>query len=215
MPLDPFRRMLLRVFVQSGYSPVCLPSKSFACARWLNRVDKQSFRSLSRSSAACDVLTFVVCLAVPTHDQALQQLVLLKKELAELQAHQGLQEATPGGSILEQQISRARGGGEVQAEVDMERSAHRETIEALEASEGSYLTLLRGVASALEMDEVEGLRSMAHLPRDERLRLASLREQAVELLTSRVRVLKERIARKDELLQGYERDLARLRCVTR
>lgn len=52
---------------------------------------------------------------------------------------------------------------------------------------------------------------MAHIPRDERLRLASDREHGCELLTSRVKVLKERIIRKDELLQGYERDLAKLR----
>ncbi|ELT87043.1 hypothetical protein CAPTEDRAFT_174231 [Capitella teleta] len=93
----------------------------------------------------------------------------------------------------------------------MERSAHRETIEALEASENTYLTLLRGLASVLEMDDVEGLRSMAHIPKDERIKLTGLREQAVELLASRVKVLKERITRKDELLQGYERDLAKLR----
>ena len=39
------------------------------------------------------------------------------------------------------------------------------------------------------------------------------REQACELVTGRIKVLKERIARKDELLQGYERDLAKLRSV--
>ena len=74
-----------------------------------------------------------------------------------------------------------------------------------------YLMLLRSMASALEMDDVSGLRSMAHIPKDERARLAGQREQAVELLASRIKVLKERITRKDELLQGYERDLARLR----
>ena len=52
---------------------------------------------------------------------------------------------------------------------------------------------------------------MAHIPPDERVRLAAEREQAVEQLTSRIRVLKERILRKNELLQGYERDLAKLR----
>ena len=52
---------------------------------------------------------------------------------------------------------------------------------------------------------------MAHIPSDERRRLHTEREAAAEAVTSRVKVLKERITRKDELLQGYERDLAKLR----
>ena len=71
--------------------------------------------------------------------------------------------------------------------------------------------LLRAVASALEMDDVDGLRSMAHIPRDERDRLQRDREKACEMVSSRIKVLRERVARKDELLQGYERDLAKLR----
>ena len=74
-----------------------------------------------------------------------------------------------------------------------------------------FLTLLRAVASSLELDDIGGLRSMAHIPRDERIRLARERESGVELLTSRIKVLIERIQRKDELLQGYEKDLAKLR----
>jgi hypothetical protein len=153
---------------------------------------------------------------VPTHDQALQQVIMLKKEVAELRASKGLADTaltdSLGTSVLQQQISKARGiDSQAQAEIDMERSAHRETIEALEASENTYLSLLRGLASVLEMDDVEGLRSMAHIPKDERIKLSEYREQAVERLSSRVKVLKDRIARKDELLQGYERDLAKLR----
>ena len=52
---------------------------------------------------------------------------------------------------------------------------------------------------------------MAHAPRDERRILTSEREKACELLASRIKVMKERIARKDELLHGYERDLEKLR----
>jgi len=77
-----------------------------------------------------------------------------------------------------------------------------------------FLTLLRAAASALELDDISGLRSMAHIPQDERIRLAREREAAVELLTSRIKVLLERITRKDELLQGYEKDLAKLRLVS-
>ena len=67
------------------------------------------------------------------------------------------------------------------------------------------------MASTLELEEVGGLRAMAHLPRDEREKLAAEREAACEFIANRIQVLKERISRKDGLLQGYENDLARLR----
>ncbi|KAI0210169.1 hypothetical protein LSAT2_005102 [Lamellibrachia satsuma] len=178
--------------------------------------------------------------SLPTHNQALQQVMLLKKELSELHASQSANDIrlqnfcaavdfggseTPGGTMsvrrsgdsaraaaFHDQVNRARGvQPQSRAEAEIERSAHRETMEALETSESTFLTLLRGVASALELDSIEGLRSMAHIPKDEREKLMCAREQGCELVTGRIKVLKERIARKDELLQGYEKDLAKLR----
>lgn len=73
------------------------------------------------------------------------------------------------------------------------------------------MSLLQAMASTLELEEVEGLRPIGHIPRDERERLLRERETACQLLSNRVKVMKERIARKDELLQGYERDLAKMR----
>ena len=63
----------------------------------------------------------------------------------------------------------------------------------------------------MELEDVDGLRSMAHIPSDERQRLFTEREQSCEMLASRIKVLRERISRKDELLQGYEKDLSKLR----
>lgn len=70
---------------------------------------------------------------------------------------------------------------------------------------------MRSIASALEVDEVAGLRPMAHIPKDERDYLLQERERACEMLSSRISSIRERISRKDELLQGYEQDLAKLR----
>ncbi|XP_025083413.1 forkhead-associated domain-containing protein 1-like [Pomacea canaliculata] len=151
---------------------------------------------------------------LPTQDQALQQVVMLKRELAEMRANQALAEdrVIASSTSLDREVGRTRGLiSALNPEADMERSAHRETMDTLESSETTFLTLLRAVASALELEEVQGLRSMAHMPKDERDRLVAEREAACELLANRVHVLKERIIRKDELLQGYEHDLAKLR----
>lgn len=67
------------------------------------------------------------------------------------------------------------------------------------------------MASCLEMESVDGLRPIGHIPKDERERLLVERENTCQILANRIKVLLERIARKEELLQGYERDLAKLR----
>lgn len=154
-------------------------------------------------------------------DSAVQQVNALRKQLAELRVAQAAQAdlsatADPVSSAaLQRAVSKARGIADVSAAdggyAEYERSALRETLDALEDSEKSYLTLLRAMAACADMEEVAGLRSMAHLPRDERERLAAEREHAVGVLAQRVRALKERLEKKDELLRGYERDLAKLR----
>ncbi|XP_074654720.1 uncharacterized protein LOC141908523 isoform X2 [Tubulanus polymorphus] len=150
---------------------------------------------------------------LPNHDQALQQVILLKKELAEHRAQQALAEAT-GHSALDNAINGARGKMTPQAasaEVEVEKSAHRETLDTLEESEKSYMVLLRAMASCLELEEIYGLRSMAHIPRDERDKLSEEREKCCEMLANRIKALKDRLSRKEDLLQGYETDLAKLR----
>ena len=81
---------------------------------------------------------------MPTSDQALQQVVLLKKEVSELRASQALHE-TPGGmelTAIDHHINKTRGMDNVaKAEADHERSAHRETLESLELSEQSVCCL--------------------------------------------------------------------------
>ena len=70
------------------------------------------------------------------------------------------------------------------------------------------------MAASLDLEEIDGLRPMAHIPKDERELLIAAREKATELLANRIQVLKERISRKDDLLQGYENDLSKLRYLT-
>ncbi|CAL1541605.1 unnamed protein product [Lymnaea stagnalis] len=151
---------------------------------------------------------------LPTQDQALHQVLLLKKELAEMRVNQAYAEdkIIKSATSLDREVGKARGLiTPANFEAEMERSAHRETMDALDCSEATFMALLRSVASSLDLDEIEGLRPMAHSPKDERELLMVARERACQLLVNRIHVLKERIARKDELLKGYELDLTKLR----
>jgi hypothetical protein len=75
---------------------------------------------------------------VPTQDQALQQVVMLKKELAEMKANQALAEDRIlfAHTSLDREVGKARGMiTPSNSEAEMERSAHRETLDTLEKSE--------------------------------------------------------------------------------
>ena len=53
---------------------------------------------------------------------------------------------------------------------------------------GQFLTLLRAMAASLDLEEIEGLRPMAHIPKDEREKLVDIRERACQLLANRIQV---------------------------
>ena len=74
-----------------------------------------------------------------------------------------------------------------------------------------FLSLLGAISTSLQLDGIEGCRPIGHIPKDERERLLREREHACEKMVNQIKVYRERINRKDELLQGYERDLAKLR----
>ncbi|BFZ23626.1 hypothetical protein BsWGS_26664 [Bradybaena similaris] len=151
---------------------------------------------------------------VYTEDQALQKIMHLQRELAELRTNQALADNVyiQENSALDKQIGRARGFiGSSNAEAEMERSAHRETMDALDCSEASYLSLCRCLADTLHIEDIEGLSSLAHIPKDERERLVEVRKKACQLFATRIEALQERLARKDTLLEDYESQLAKLK----
>ena len=78
--------------------------------------------------------------AVPSQDQALQQVITLKKELAEMRVSQAISEdrVLQSATSLDREIGKARGLiTPANMEADMERSAHRETMDSLECSENT------------------------------------------------------------------------------
>ena len=76
-----------------------------------------------------------------------------------------------------------------------------------------YLGLLKSVCASLNIEDTAGMRSLSRLPEDEQKRLHREREQSSQIVANRIQLLRERLLRKDELLQGYEEDLAKLRHV--
>ena len=84
-------------------------------------------------------MIILFCIIVPTSaDQALQQVVLLKKELAELRASQAIADGQADMTQIDAHINRTRGlDPQTRAEAEIERSAHRETLESLELSENT------------------------------------------------------------------------------
>ena len=79
---------------------------------------------------------------MPSHDQALQQVVLLKKELSELKTAQAGANTDLSHlldpKVLSNQVNKARGmSSQERAAFDMEKSAHKQTQESMELSETS------------------------------------------------------------------------------
>ncbi len=73
------------------------------------------------------------------------------------------------------------------------------------------MTLLRTLATLLNITELDGLRSMANLPPDEREILIRERERSVECICVHIKAILDRIERAEALLKDYELDLAKLR----
>ncbi|CAH3178514.1 unnamed protein product [Porites lobata] len=150
---------------------------------------------------------------LPNHEQALQQIVALKKEVSELRAKLASQEEdyhkSEGEMHAELRVRREQASASL-TETDLEKGAHQQTKEALDLSEKTYLKLARTLGALLEIDSLPGCRSMVHLPVEERERLELDRTKAVELMVTKVQQMNDRMERKVQLLGSYEDDLVHL-----
>ncbi|KAF8565193.1 hypothetical protein P879_06738 [Paragonimus westermani] len=145
-----------------------------------------------------------------------RQLASLRREVAELRSQNLMSEVFPRlspnrvlaldvGSSVSDEGHRA---GDI---TGMEKSGLRNAMDALQASEESYLDLVRSIALHLELGTLPGQRSLVLVPSIEREAVRRERRQTVELLTQRIAVLREQVERKDHLLSNYDRDMGKLR----
>uniref|UniRef100_UPI00398F827E forkhead-associated domain-containing protein 1-like n=1 Tax=Pristiophorus japonicus TaxID=55135 RepID=UPI00398F827E len=150
-----------------------------------------------------------------SQEQALQNVRILKRELADLQSQQALGDGESLGSPLRRSNDEAtmkqRSDSVAISEASIDRSARLEMSEALDLSERTYLDLVKALSSLLNVKELSGSLSLKHVPRDEREKLGKARQRNAELLNSRIAQLKSQLERKDGLLGGYEKDLEQLR----
>ncbi|XP_032903713.1 forkhead-associated domain-containing protein 1-like [Amblyraja radiata] len=149
-----------------------------------------------------------------SQEEALQQLMRLKKELTDLPSHRMLGSSESAGSFLQSNAdskTEPRGDSFVISDACIERTSLFEMSEALDLSEQTYLDLVKALSSLLNVRQMSGSLSLKHVPRDEREKLAEARRRDAELLDGCIGGLKGQLARKDQLLGSYEKDLEQLR----
>ncbi|XP_051894942.1 forkhead-associated domain-containing protein 1 [Pristis pectinata] len=149
-----------------------------------------------------------------SQEEALQHLMILKKELTDLQIQRMLSNnESPGSSLQSNDEAKMKqhGNSFALSDASIERTALLETSEALDLSERTYLDLVKALSCLLNVKELSGSLSLKHVPQDEREKLGKARQRDVELLNGRINQLKTQLARKDELLGSYEKDLEQLR----
>lgn len=76
-----------------------------------------------------------------------------------------------------------------------------------------YMDLLNTLSSTLGISNLNASGTMLHLPADEREKLMTLRKKDLDKVCSNVKSTLQQLDRKEQLLQGYENDLIKLRCV--
>ncbi|MBN3317184.1 FHAD1 protein, partial [Atractosteus spatula] len=149
-----------------------------------------------------------------SQEQAVQQVALMRRELSELRAQQAVADSLGplrAARELSQTSSAELPLTDQALEETLDRTARLDLSDALDLSERTYRDLVKALCGALELGELSGCASLKHLPPDERDRLGSRRQQDLELLHARLRVLHGQAQRKEELLSEYQADLRRLR----
>ena len=151
---------------------------------------------------------------LPSQEQALQQVVLLKKELAEIRAKQALDE----DQELRKQIMSQDSSYDTEKQLhtattttSLERSSREQLAETMIASEKTYIDLVTSLKGILNISHLSGIRSMSHTPKDEREKLSADRKIDLDLISNYVKSLIQRVEQKERLLQDYEKDLCKLR----
>ncbi|CAF3734268.1 unnamed protein product [Adineta steineri] len=166
--------------------------------------------------------------ANPSYEKTLQQVVSLKRELAEIRARQALPIDIPfltapasnsiqhqSGTMSSQTLAAAASSGmspEAQKIIE-ERTAHAETMNTLQSCDELYNIFTRKLVRLLDIDDDTLLNTspLSTVPANERYLAVQQRQRIIDILLQKLEVLHDRLTRKEDLLKDYERDLGKLR----
>ncbi|NXD88298.1 FHAD1 protein, partial [Halcyon senegalensis] len=90
-------------------------------------------------------------------------------------------------------------------------AASSERADATDFDEKMYLDAIGALGRLLKVKELLGMQPLKHLPQEERDKARLQRWKALELLCDRIRNLKTRLERKEEMLKDYEASVEQLR----
>ncbi|NXQ83304.1 FHAD1 protein, partial [Nyctibius grandis] len=83
--------------------------------------------------------------------------------------------------------------------------------DAMDLGEKMYLDVIGALGRLLKVEELSGMQSLKHLPREEREKAGLQRRKDLELLYNKIRNLQSRLERKEEMLKDYEASVEQLR----
>ncbi|CAM9749925.1 unnamed protein product [Bubo scandiacus] len=86
-----------------------------------------------------------------------------------------------------------------------------EMADATDIGEKMYLDVISALGSLMKVKELSGVQSLKHLPQEEREKAGLQRQKDLELLYNKIRNLKIRLERKEEMLKDYEASMEQLR----
>ncbi|NWU72494.1 FHAD1 protein, partial [Pterocles burchelli] len=142
-----------------------------------------------------------------------EPLVVLTKDLpGQINQKTGLEREPAPMSGAKSNTSRVPGhvaSGGSQGATD--GTACSERGDAMDLGEKMYLEVIGALGRLLEVRELAGMQPLGHLPREEREKAGRQRQKDLALLYDRIRNLKRRLERKEEMLKDYEASVEQLR----
>ncbi|XP_010183402.1 PREDICTED: forkhead-associated domain-containing protein 1 [Mesitornis unicolor] len=140
----------------------------------------------------------LVVLAKDLPEKIVQKMGLEKEPAPELGTK--LQAGKVLGHVTNRGLHGATGG-----------AASLEMADVMDLGEKMYLDVVGALGSLMEVKELSGVQSLRHLPLEEREKAAMQRQKDLELLYKKIRSLKSRLERKEEMLREYETSMEQLR----
>ncbi|NWY60348.1 FHAD1 protein, partial [Chionis minor] len=138
-----------------------------------------------------------------------EPLVILTKDLPEeLVQRKGLEKEPAPVSGAEMK------GGEVPGHVPnggLRGAASSGMADTMDFGEKMYLDVIGALGSLMQVKELSGMQPLKHLPQEEREEAGLRRRKDLELLYDKIRSLKSRLERKEEMVKDYEASAEQLR----